>query len=146
MQCTNRILGALAFAMSVACGSSGDSEDQVGPCAQRSGTYRFNYTERSGTCGAIPEQIATIDAQPATPPPPCISGEIRYSADNCEVTNIDVLCPEDGIAPGATSTTNGKYTWAQDGSSGTGQLNLVIKDSSSLVLCQSSYNVAATRL
>jgi hypothetical protein len=106
----------------------------------------MSYTERSGTCGAIPEQMGTIDAQPTAPPPPCTSGEIRYSSNNCEVTNVNLVCPEDAVAAGATSTTNGKYTWNADGSRGVGEMSILIKDSSGLALCQSSYNVVATRL
>jgi len=106
----------------------------------------MDYTERSGTCGAIPEQVGTLDAQPTAPPAPCTSGEIRYSIDNCEVTNINIVCPEDAVATGATSTTNGKYTWNADGSRGVGEMSILIKDSSGLALCQSSYNVGATRL
>lgn len=136
------VLIALLFVSS--CGSSGS--DDPGVCSQRSGTYRIAYTERSGNCGAIPEQMGTFDAQPTTPPPPCTSGEIRYSADNCEVTNINIVCPEDAVAPGATSTTNGKYTWNADGSRGVGEMTIMLKESSGLGICQSSYNVVATRL
>jgi hypothetical protein len=97
-------------------------------------------------CGAIPEQVVTVDVQPLTPPPPCTGGEIRYSADNCEVTLVNVTCPEDGIAPGASSILNGKVTWSSDGSSGSGLVTLVVKSSTGAVLCQSSYNDLETRL
>jgi hypothetical protein len=125
------------------CGSP-DAGD--GLCAQRSGTYKAQLTERSGTCGAIPEQIVTIDAQPVAPDPPCTGGEIRYSPNNCEVTNVNITCPENGVAPGASSILNGKFTWSHDGSSGSGILTLVVKDSTGAVLCQSSYNAVDVRL
>jgi hypothetical protein len=133
---------ALLFVSS--CGSSGSDAPRV--CSKRSGTYRIAYTERSGTCGAIPEQMRTLDAQPTVPLPPCTSGEIRYSADNCEVTNINIVCPEDAVAPAATSTTNGKETWNEDGSRGVGEMTILVKDSAGLGICQSSYDVVATRL
>jgi hypothetical protein len=136
---------ALLALLALSC-SSADSREESGPCEQRSGTYRFSFAERSGNCGAIPEQIVTIDAQPMTPPAPCMSGEIRYSSDNCEVTNVNIVCPENGVAPGATSTSNGKYTWTRSASSGSGEVNMVVKDDSGLVICQSSYSVSATRL
>jgi hypothetical protein len=141
------ILGSCVLLGLVALGcSSGDDGEESGPCEQRSGTYRFSFAQRSGNCGVIAEQILTIDAQPTTPPAPCLSGEIRYSSDNCEVTNINIVCPEDGVAPGATSTSNGKYRWSDSGSSGTGEVNMVVKDESGLVICQSSYSVTAVRL
>lgn len=134
----------IALLLATSCGSS-DSNGS-GVCSQRFGTYRTTYTERSGTCGAIPEQMFTVDVQPTTPPSPCTSGEIRYSSDNCEVTNINIVCPEDAIAAGATSTTNGKYTWNADGSRGVGEMTILIKDSAGLAICQSSYNIVDTRL
>lgn len=134
---------ALALFAVLACGCGAATD---GPCAQRGGTYRLNFTERSGTCGTLSEQIGTFDGQPAAPPPPCTSGEIRYSADNCEVTNVNIVCPEDGIGPGVTSTSNGKYSWSADGAHGSGQLAIVAKDASGVVLCNSSYDVVATRL
>jgi hypothetical protein len=105
--------------------------------------------ERSGTCGAIPESVTTIATQPVDvvrDVPPCTSGQILYSTDNCEVTNVDIVCPEDGIAAGATSTSNGKYYWDESGDVGTGTLNLVIRNPDATVLCQSSYDVSVVRL
>jgi hypothetical protein len=138
-------LALLLVVLVVGCGSSADEGDS-GPCTARSGTYRFSFAERSGTCGAITEQIVTLDAQPTAPLAPCTSGEIRYSADNCEVTNVNIVCPEDGIAPGATSTTNGKYNWNESGSSGSGDATIVVRDAGDLILCQSSYRISAVRL
>jgi hypothetical protein len=133
----------IAILLASSCGS-GDSSPGI--CSQRSGTYRTAYTEKSGTCGAIPEQTGTFDAQPTAPLPPCTSGEVRYSGDNCEVTSINIVCPEDAVATGATSTTNVKCTWNADGSRGVGEMSILVKDSSGLALCQSSYNVVVTRL
>lgn len=134
---------AAIIASQVGCG--GESS-LTGKCELRSGTYRSNFVERTGTCGPMPEQIFTFDEQPLEPPVPCTSGEIRYSKDNCEVTNVDVVCPEDGVARGATSTLNGKYTWSSDASFGSGQLHLVVKNLRGAVLCQSTYNVEVNRL
>ncbi|MEZ4376225.1 MAG: hypothetical protein R3B07_35805 [Polyangiaceae bacterium] len=121
------------------------SGDDGGPCAQRSGTYRIVYTERSGNCGALTETIGTIDAQPTAPPAPC-TGEIRYSEDNCEVTNVNITCPEPAVSTGAYSIQNGKYSWSTDGSSGSGSLNLKVYDGNDALLCQSTYSASAQRL
>jgi hypothetical protein len=132
-----------AFILALPACGSGSSR---GICAQRSGTYRSKDTERSGTCGDIPEQIVTIDSEPLVPPAPCTGGEIRYSDDNCDVTLVNVVCPEPGIGPGVTSTTNGKVTWSSDGSSGSGVLTIVVRDGTGGILCQSSYNDVESRL
>lgn len=137
---TRLLLTSLAFALGTTACGGGSS----GPCSQRSGTYRFDWSERSGDCGAIAESIMTVDGQPASPPAPC-TGEIRYSADNCDVTEVNIMCPETSVA-GSTSTTNGKVTWSQDGSFGSGQLAIVVNDASGAILCQSSYDISATRL
>lgn len=133
----------ILVALSVWAGSCGGGSS--GPCAQRSGTYRLNFTERTGTCGAIPEQITTIDSEPTAPDAPC-TGEIRYSMDNCEVTLVNIVCPQNTIAAGDTSTENGKVTWSQDGASGNGQEQLVVKTSTGQIQCQSSYDLVGTRL
>lgn len=137
---TTALLCLFLSALGTAC-SSGDD----GPCDQRSGTYRVVYTERSGNCGALTEQIVTIDAQPTAPDAPC-TGEIRYSADNCEVTNVNVICPEPGIATGAYSVQNGKYTWSTSGSSGGGSVTFRVYDGDDALLCQSTYSVSAQRI
>jgi hypothetical protein len=127
-------------------GCSAGDDATIAMCAQRAGTYRVTYVERSGACGAFPEQLMTIDEQPTTAPPPCFSGEIRYSSNNCEVTNVDVHCPEPGSGEGHTSMTNGKYTWNESGSRGEGTMQIVLRDAESRILCQSTYNVIAVRL
>jgi hypothetical protein len=62
------------------------------------------------------------------------------------VTTVNVVCPEDGIGPGVTSTTNGKAYWDDAGSLGTGQATIVVRDASGAILCQSSYDVTTTKL
>lgn len=115
-----------------------------GECDQREGTYELRYTETSGTCGDIPNQVFTIERQPTEIVAPC-TGEIVYSADNCEVTNVDVTCPETGVAADAFSVSNGKYLWDCDAGAGEGTANLRVSDSVG-ILCQSSYDVFAERL
>jgi hypothetical protein len=129
----------LLIYVTTSCGE--EAPNDRGPCAQRSGTYRMVLAERSGNCGSA-ETVETIDAQPSKPPPPCTAGEIRYSEDNCEVTNVNVTCP---TTEGGTSVINGKYTWSKDGSSGAGTMAMTIGDNLGLV-CQSSYDVTLERL
>lgn len=120
-------------------------DEDPGECEQRTGTYAVRYLETSGGCGPIPDQVITIDAQPTAVDPSCV-GEIRTSEDNCDVTLVDVVCPEAGIGPGVTSTANGKAQWSGDGATGDAALNLVVRDAGGVVLCQSSYEVAYDRI
>src|SRR5690349_19561037 len=138
-----KILGILVL-VAVGCGSA-----QQGPCALRSGTFRVDAVERSGTCGPLTEQITTesqTDISCHQPPAPCTSGGIQDSVDNCQVTTVNVVCPEDGVGPGVTSTANGKAYWDEAGSMGTGQMSIVVRDASGAILCQSSYDVTTTKL
>ena len=117
-------------------------------CEHRSGTYRASFHERDGTCGRMIEQVFTVNVQPVEPTPPC-TGEIRYSEDNCEVTNVDITCPEEGIGPGVISITNGKYEWTEDGDVGTGTMQIVLWDTAPYndrLICQSTYDVDIERL
>ena len=120
-------------------------DEEPGACEERRGTYTVRYLETTGSCGPIPDQVITIDAQPTAVDPSCV-GEIRTSADNCEVTLVDVVCPEPGIGEGVTSTANGKAQWSVDGGTGDATLNLVVRDFDGVVLCQSSYEAEYDRI
>jgi hypothetical protein len=133
-------LAALAFVMVVAGCGPGAS----GPCAQRSGTYRLDFSERTGDCGPQSESIVTIAGEPVAPDSPCM-GQILYSTDNCNVTEVNVACPDSAVA-GSTLVTNGKTSWSTDGASGGGQTVITLIDASGVYLCSSSYDVTATRL
>ena len=131
--------------LSALCGCSGsnDDDDDDGSCAQRAGTYLAQYTERSGTCGPIPEQLDTIAQQPTEVPPPC-TGTISYSADNCTVTSSSI-CPEDGLGPGWTTTLDLNADWNKSASQGTAIAQFVVKNGVGGIECQSTYNVTITR-
>lgn len=127
----------------VACGGSEDSGGD-GTCDQRSGTYIARYTERSGNCGPVPEQVDTITVQPVAPEPPC-SGTISYSADNCQVT-FEATCPETGLGLDWSSTTDGKVTWNASASKGSGIVQIVLTNANGGIECQSTYNLVSERL
>lgn len=129
-----------AFAV-LACAST-TTTTTSGPCAQRRGTYSARYTVRSGNCGEVSEQIATIDQQPTAPTPPC-TGSIDYSPDNCEVT-VEAVCP--GRTPGVTVRTTGKARWNQDGSQGFAVEQTTITDGSGALMCSGTYDVTFSRL
>jgi hypothetical protein len=135
------MLKVIAFVVSVAVlvGCGGAS----GPCSQRTGTYRIKYVEESGTCGALPDQTVTSTTQPTAPPAGC-TGQISTSADNCEVTLVDVACPG---ATGYTVHQNGKAEWSQDGKSATASITFnIITDATGASYCTSTYDVTYTKL
>lgn len=111
-------------------------------CAKPSGMYLATYQERSGTCGPLADEVATFEGQPAKPASPCTSGEYRYSADNCEVTTVDVTCPS--LSGQGSTVWNGKYVWNVKATEAAGTLALDLDDGS--FTCQSSYNVVLERL
>lgn len=113
-----------------------------GPCQQRHGTFSTRFVERDGTCGALSEQIATVDAQPVDVPAPC-TGSIRYSADNCQVT-YSTICPRSG-KPGHL-TSDGKATWNVAGTAGSSVEQWSISREDGSIECSSTYNVTVTRM
>lgn len=131
--------GGHLLALAVAVTGCGDT------CAERSGTYEAVYTERSGTCGQMATETLIVDEQPTSVPEPCTDGEIRYSDDNCEVTNINVTCPGGGL-PGDTMISNGKYTWDESGDVGFGFVTITVQSARGSTRCQSSYDVSISRL
>jgi hypothetical protein len=127
-----RLSVCLGLAMAVGCGGGAS-----GPCAQRSGTYRTAYSLIDGNCGTGPAaEVTTTDAQlPA-------SATERYSSDNCAVTVADATLPTGTD----TVTTNGKFTWSEDGSRGAGILTLDVQDTAGVDTCHGSYTVTSDRI
>lgn len=128
-------LGVLLAALFeiASCGSSASS----GPCAQRSGTYQTSYARASGNCGTGPVgDVSTVDAQPPA------TESLRYSADNCEVTIVDEISSDGTI----TITYNGKITWNQDGSHGSGPITVVVQDTTGVDTCHGTYNLTSDRI
>ncbi len=135
--------GLIACVITSACSSEDESASE--PCAQRSGTYRMTFVEQSGNCGTMPEQIVVATGQPETPQEvdPACTGTIGYSADNCVVTN-DVTCPG---ATGYLVTQTGSFNWSQDGSSGSGTLQVrITRESDGILECSSVYAASYVRI
>ena len=109
-----------------------------GKCAQRQGTYRDTYKERTGNCGPITESISTVAAQPTTVAPSC-TGSITYSNDNCEV-RFNSRCP----IKGGTSTDEGLAKWSVDASYGEAVFELTVEVGSST--CRSTYDLVMQRI
>jgi hypothetical protein len=121
--------------------SSCGGED-VGPCDERVGTYRFTFSERTGNCGDF-EEINTFESQPVGVPATC-TGKVSVSDDNCQVTNSNVACPT-SAGPLGSLTLNGKYTWSKDAGSGEGSASILMELNNGNT-CQSTYDVVMERL
>ena len=144
MNITKLMTLAVVALGSVACGDDDPKNDEPSDCALRVGTYSSVFAVRSGNCGAIPEQLETIDEQPTEPPAPC-TGTIDYSTDNCEVTS-EATCPAETLGAGWTTTTELKANWNESGSHGTAITQFVVYDDAGAVVCQGTYDVAITQL
>lgn len=129
-----------------ACSSS--PAKPQGPCALRDGTYRVSYTQVDGDCGTISDTVATAhEAQSdvgatGSPAAPC-TGTVAISTDNCATEIQNNRCPE---AESGYSVTNGKATWAVDGSGGNGTVGAIGYDARGVERCQSTYDITWTRL
>jgi hypothetical protein len=107
------------------------------------GTYAATYVERSGTCGAISEEIVTLDEQPTEPEPPC-TGEISYSSNNCRVT-FESDCPAPGIGAGYRMESTGVADWNATGNRGTAVVQVTVFNASDVVECRSTYDLTSVR-
>jgi hypothetical protein len=113
-------------------------------CPDRGGsTVEFIYTETSGDCGPIYDQIVSIDRQPNSPAEAgCSDGAITYSNGNCTVRNTNVRCPTG--EPGVDVIQTGIFEWDCDGDM-TGTLTLQFVDNLG-TLCKSTYDIEAETL
>lgn len=127
-----------------ACGSGGDDEPggafeapSGAQCSSRTGAYTLRFVERQGgDCGAIPDQIVTSGGMQD---PSCKGGPV--DDDACTITS-DVSC---SFTDGTQSRLAGQIRWNPASTMASGTWQLTMTDSASNVLCQSIYDVTATR-
>jgi hypothetical protein len=104
------------------------------------GSYSVRYVERSGNCGALPEQIVVIE--PNTPAANC-HGTWSITADSCAI-DADLTCLD--AATGDSVEERGHLAINLDASMISGALQIILTDPNGIVLCSSTYNVTYTRL
>lgn len=131
------VVTAIVLLNAAACASK--ATEPFGPCAQRIGTYRSSFVTRTGNCGDVPEQIATIRKQPTAPVPPC-TGSVSDSADNCTVT-LDQTCQDDA----SRVQERGNVHWSKDASSATGTVQFIITLFATGQTCQGTYDMSVVR-
>ncbi len=117
----------------------GCSSSPHGNCVERVGSYRVNYVARSGTCGAIPEQVVVFGGSTQMMQASLCRGEQRISGDQCDVTS-DITCDIAG-QPG-TVRIAGTIHWSDSGASGGGILQTTVSQPP----CSSTYDVTYTKL
>jgi hypothetical protein len=138
----NKLVLVIMTAMAASCGG-GESAEEGGACASRSGSYATRYTQASGTCGPIAEVVGAITGQPAEPGGECL-GHIDYSADGCVATTV-ARCVESQLGAGFESTIDGRVEWDSSGSSATGSMEKTVFKPDGAVHCRSSYAIAISR-
>lgn len=110
-------------------------------CAERSGLYSLKFSERSGTCGAMPEQVVSQGAAADGGMSACTGG--TTFPDTC-TAEVDSTCPG---ATGYSVTMRGRVEWSADGRSGTGVFQLLIaRTADGWTECSSTYDAVYSRL
>jgi hypothetical protein len=107
-------------------------------CAERTGAYTIKFTEKSGNCGPLEDQIVT----PTTQADPLCQDNAVPSSDPCVETS-NATCD---TGQNTSSRIVGQVRWDASGNSAVGTYQLTITDlTDGSVLCQSTYDVRATR-
>jgi hypothetical protein len=110
-----------------------------GECAERpKGTYRTTFTEESGDCGPLPDQVIDYDPARASLPPGC-QGTLSQSKDNCS-GSASFTCQLDG---GLIARFEQEQDNSSDGKSSSGTAQVTILDVTTVV-CESSYSYEVT--
>ena len=120
--------------------SEGATTKEAPGCAERSGQYLVTFRERSGTCGAISEQIVTFGSSAAAASTSQCTSDGSASADGCKVT-FALTCPSPDLGKGAKSVSQGTATWSADGLSGTSLSQLALYEPNGSLACQSTYDL-----
>lgn len=145
-------ISLILFCMLFACGNNVPNRVVNNTCAQRHGTYQGSYIELSGNCGYLSDDIIHVDKQPTTEDliAQGCSGEIRYSANNCEVILINIACIANTTKGQFLVTQNGVCNWSKDGTRTEG-CTVQYRISAQPLLdpnnwCSSTYDVVSNRI
>lgn len=140
-----RTAAYILFAALAGCSSSSSNTGSPGGggCAKPNGTYRATYTERSGNCGALTEQLIMYD--PTQPPQfdPACTAHITESTDNCTV-QANLSCPTK--TPGQTVALVEIAHWNQSGTQATGESQVTLSSDAGQVICTSVYDMVIVKL
>jgi hypothetical protein len=132
-------------------GSAGGAVSAAGTgssvtCSALDGVYRFTYTERSGTCGAQPEELLQF-SQGRSMPSFALScqsaGETMSTPCQLEYDRTCAISdPVSGLLQGSSHVT-GVLSEAYDNTQARGTLD-IMQSNTSGQSCESTYDVTAT--
>lgn len=117
----------------VACGKPG-----ANPCATRSATYVQKFTQTSGNCGALPDQVVNVSADGSIPAAANVTCQSQ-EPDGCTQRNTGCVGP---TVDGVTCTATTSLTFVTDGSRATGTASITCSGAQS---CASSYSLLLLR-
>lgn len=134
------LAGSCLSALALACGGS-DSGDMT--CPDLDGTYLLHYSERSGDCGPLDDQIEQYDPnEPATIEPPdggACDTTSDISPDGCDVEYETHCMDESGAARASGSE---RWTGIEKAE---GIFELELRDAQGDLVCRSVYDVTTER-
>jgi hypothetical protein len=129
-------------------GSAGSTSQQMtGPCTPLDGNYRFRYTLRSGTCGALTDELQQFSNGRSIPSPAlnCQAGGDTMNA--CQLQR-DQLCavtdPDSGLLVGHTHVT-GVLSASTNSTQVSGTLDVEVLGTNGSS-CEGTYDVTGTKL
>ena len=144
MRC-RRLLSGLAPLLAIACSgttaSTGPSGQQTKSCIKADSSYRVIWTEQGGgACGPIGNSVFSTTAD----------GSRKPGASVCTGTVVENGCSEvltSYACPGSSAETQtGQMTWAADGLTATGTIEVSLSRSSrNGSPCKSTYSVRYER-
>ncbi len=136
--------GLLCGLMACACSGSSDDDDFTCQQSDRIGRYLVQFQELSGDCGAIPDQLATIDDPSALPVGCTFDAADGWSSDQCTLQRA-YTCPLPDVGPNTFVTIDGSTAQQdEDGNVISGTVESTIVDGT-LVLCRSTYKATWSR-
>lgn len=124
----------------IACGGSEDGTP--GGCnifEDRNGTYLLRFSERSGNCGAIPDQLARLESDAPLQEGCILTADDTISDDGCTLER-SYSCLIDGTESDWVAVTT-----QEDSSAETITGTITVSFDDGLQSCTSTYSVLATR-
>ena len=121
---------------------AGEADEPFADCAigELTGEWQTHYVEKSGECGAIPDEMTSTD--PSSPPRAgCSVQKSTVSTDKCQLDRSFTCPTADGLGIGAWIVAFRQVAETRLEGTGTAQIN-----HSTLGACRSTYEITMTKL
>jgi len=141
-ECPFRALVAVLLAAVCSCTVVDGDDEPFADCGigTLSGSWRIQYAESGGECGAIPDETG-VEAPTASPGAGCSVQSSTISEDNCELDRSFTCPTADGLGIGAWIVALRQVSDTRLEGTGTLQVN-----HSTLGACRSTYDITITKL